>query len=668
MPEKRLPINKDVLDRIGTTLRKKFDETEKQRQLYREEEWLESLRQFKGIYDDDTLTKIATNKSRVYPRYTRSKVQPCVAKLNNMLFPDNDKNWELRVTPEPRLSQEQIDEIVQALPTVDEEGNPREVTSEEIDEAVMLYAKSKVARMSVTMEDQLTELKYRQKAKAMIRSGVMFGTGILKGPLAKSKKSRVIERTADGFTQQEKVTYMPFVDDVSLWSWFPDMSSTSLEHCDFVFELHSMTKHELRNLSKRKGFHINASAIKDYIQTNKDGDYKLRQWEIDLRVMKDKENTPKPTNKFEVLEYNGYLDGHELLEAGIIEDEDGAEKDWFVNVWLLGSKVIKAVIHPIPSLTELYHVFYFEKDDSSIFGEGLPRVIRDTQIAICAATRAMLDNAAWVSGPIFEINGDLMPEEDIDDVHPARVFQREGRGVDAQYPAIRIYNAESRLQDYLVIIDKLERNGDMESTLPAFLFGEAAKTTNETSKGISIRASNTNLTINDIVKQFDDTNENFLRALYQWNMKYNPDESIKGDMEIKAVGSASLVAKEARTQALDFFAQGLRPDDLPYIKQREFLEERAKLHDLDPDKILHSESEANQIMESRRDDTAMELEKLKLEGEIRYDNAKAANMEAKAEATTHGVGVKEIESMINALEKLRGGPSGEKRTAEPTQV
>jgi len=667
MPEKKFPItNQEALDSIGVQIRKDFTETENLRKQFRETEWLESIRQYKGIYDPEDLARIQKGKSQVYPRYTRSKVNPAVAKLNDMLFPSNDKNWEIQTTPQPKLEQAQIDEIVQSLEPMDEEGQPREITDEEINDAIMAYAKNSLEGMSVTMDDQLTEDKYKSKAKAMIRSGVMLGTGILKGPLAKGymERSLVKKEGEEGYVQKSTKRFKPFSDNISLWRWFPDMSSTELGHCNFVFELHSMTKHELRKLAKRKNF--KKDIMRKYVNAHKDGDYKLRQWELDLKALKDEENVKASSKNYEVLEYNGYIDGHDLLAAGIITEEDDADKDWFVNAWLLGDKVIKIIEHPIESLTELYHVFYFEKDDSSIFGEGLPRIIRDTQISICSATRAMLDNAAWLAGPILELNSDLMEDEDLDDIYPGRVFEREGRGVDAQYPAIRVYNVDSRLQDYLAIIGKFEQLGDMESTMPAFLFGAASKTTNETAKGISIRSSNTNLTINDIVKNFDEANEGFLRAWYQWNMKYNTDKSIKGDMQVKAVGSSSLVSKEVRTQALDFFAQSLQPEDKPYVKNRALLEERIKMHDLDADKLLYTEDEAQANIESARDSEAMALEKAKVEADIEYTRSKASHMNSKAEATIQGISTSEMESLMSILEKLKGGQSGGETKEEPT--
>ena len=661
-----IPKSQKKLDEIGIYIKGVFSGTETKRQNERETGWMEDLRQLKGIYDPDVLARIKTGKSRVYPKYTRSKTVPLKAKLTNMLFSDTDPNFELRPTPEPQLSDEKITEIVENLDAFVEEGN--QVTPADIDAAIMNYAQIAVDKMAITIEDQLVEVQYVEKAKNMIKSGVELGTGILKGPMAKSRMKKYTKQNDDGtFSQGEAKEFKPFVGNPSLWRWYPDMSSTELSGCDFVFELHSMTKHELRKLSKKKNF--KKDIIDKYIREHKNGDYKLRQWEIDLKTIE--ENTTASdgvtldTKKYELLEYNGYLDGQDLMDAGILDEEADVDKDWFMKVWVLGGKVIHIIEHPIESLTELYHVFYFEKDESSIFGEGLPRIVRDTQISICSATRAMLDNAAWVAGPIFEANEDLMPDEDLDDIYPSRVLGREGRGVDAQYPALRVYNIESRISDYLAIIDKFERTGDMESTMPAFLWGDVAKGSNETSKGISIKSSNTNLTINDIVKNFDKPNESFLRGLYQWNIEFNDDKAIKGDMMVKAIGSASLVAREERTNALDFFSQGLQPEDKPYIKRLGLLKAKVKMHDLNSADLLNTQEEADQIMAAEVDAEMRQLQIGKMQSEINYDDAKAANMNSKAEETVAGIPLKEAELMIKSLLTImKEKDNGKKETTQ----
>ncbi|MBZ0158405.1 MAG: hypothetical protein K8I29_19580 [Alphaproteobacteria bacterium] len=645
----------------------------------KETEWLEDLRAAKGIYDPDVEAKIPKNASRVYPKYTRSKEVPCVAKLNNMLFPPNDRNWEIQPTPSPEISSEKLTAIARSLITTAEDGTLIPPSPDQLAEAVMGEAKESCRRMSITIDDQLTELQYKAKAKKVIKSAVRFGTGIFKGPLTQSTATRRYERAKDGgYTQVEDIAYRPFLDYVQLWYWYPDMTATELDDCYYFYELHPMTKHDLRGLAKKKGF--DAAFINAYLRAHPNGDYRFRFWEIDLQNMgKGKANNSTVSRKYEVLERWGWVDGADLERLGVPLPEGDApgDKEYWMNTWILGGKIIKASFWYLPETERVYHVFYFDKDESSIFGTGLPRTIRDSQISISSATRMLLDNAARVSGPQVEANKDLMPDEDIDDMYPGRIWQREGRGTDAQYPALRVYSLDSHIEEYLQIIQRFENNGDMESTLPAFLWGEPAGTSNETAKGISIRSSNVNLTVNDLVDNFDACTESILSALYAWNMEFNPEESIKGDFKVKARGSSSLLSKEVRTQALDFFATTLTELDEPYIKRHALLKNRIKLHDLDPSEILRSEEEARSLIEAQRDPEMEGIMKDKEMAETEYTRSKAAHMLAKARTTMtekdiraietaarvqsmeHEDGMKAIDRQLKAAEIAgKGGDSG----------
>ena len=146
-----IPKSSKKLNEIGVKLKGDFTATETKRQNEKEAGWMEDIRQLKGIYDPDVLSRIKTGKSRVYPKYTRSKTVPLKAKLSNMLFSDTDPNFELRPTPEPQLDDDKIAEIVENLGAFMEEGN--EITPAEVDAAILNYAQIAVDKMSITIED-----------------------------------------------------------------------------------------------------------------------------------------------------------------------------------------------------------------------------------------------------------------------------------------------------------------------------------------------------------------------------------------------------------------------------------------------------------------------------------------------------------------------------------
>ena len=104
--------NSSVMESFGYRLFNKFSIYKTYRRA-KELMWLEDLRQFKGIYDPTV--KIDPENSHVYPKLTRSKTITVLSRLHEMLFPDQDRNWELNPTPEPDVDQATIREIVASL-------------------------------------------------------------------------------------------------------------------------------------------------------------------------------------------------------------------------------------------------------------------------------------------------------------------------------------------------------------------------------------------------------------------------------------------------------------------------------------------------------------------------------------------------------------------------
>jgi hypothetical protein len=87
-----------------------------------------------------------------------------------------------------------------------------------------------------------------------------------------------------------------------------------------------------------------------------------------------------------------------------VDPTTACTRAFFSNVWMLpNGEIIKAVLQPINGVTWPYHLYYFDKDETSIFGEGLSAIMRDDQDMLNAAVRMMLDNGALTAGPMVEI-------------------------------------------------------------------------------------------------------------------------------------------------------------------------------------------------------------------------------------------------------------------------
>ncbi len=646
--------NKQVMEALGLRLKNKFYFWKKLRRPI-EQEWIENLRQHKGIYDPEILSKLDKNSSKAYPKITRSKDNLVLSKLHEMLFPGTDRNWGVEPTPVPKVSKEVVVQLSMALVKQDPQtGTPILPTKDEIKRAIHDYSKMACEDMQREMDDQFVEMKYNVKVgKSVLRSGIILGTGIAKGVLVEKVNKREWEAKKNAIVAKDTSIDSPFFQFVPLWNWYPDMTVTEQEDMEGCFERHVYTKHQVRRLIHLAEF--DTDTINQYLKECPAGDYLPEPWEQDVRGLSQEPASSGGVSrtesgdyidmgagtssvdygsKYEVLEYWGYIDGHDLVACGANLDEDEMEDEVSANIWLLGGLPIKVIVNPMPGRKDPYKLFYYEKDETSIFGEGLPRVIRHSQLSTAAATRMMLNNAAICSGPQFEINWDLVDTNvtDVTNIHPLGIWIRNGIGIESQYAALRIHQIDSHIPEYITIINQFQQFGDIESTLPTWMISEPMKSGNETAGAVSMKMGTINISLRDIVRNFDDFTENVVEALYLWNMEFNPKKEIKGDYKVKAKGSISLIMKEVRINALNMFATTMLPEDWAYVPRRQFLEERIKANDLDI--TIRTEEEAQAYIQSMIDKRAKELGYEDAEAEISKKQAMALKMATQSKKTT----------------------------------
>jgi hypothetical protein len=82
-------------------------------------------------------------------------------------------------------------------------------------------------------------------------------------------------------------------------------------------------------------------------------------------------------------------------------------------------------------------------------------------------------------------------------------------------------------------------------------------------------------------------------AFFRFNMQFDYSSDIKGDLEVKARGTESLMANEVRSQRLMQFLQvASNPALMPFAKFPYIIREIAKSMELDPDKVTNDMAEA----------------------------------------------------------------------------
>jgi hypothetical protein len=485
-----------------------------------------------------------------------------------------------------------------------------------------------------------------------VHSGHLYGTGVMKGPLVERKiRTRFVQQGSSWVAKSE--TYVvPFVDYVPLWRFYPDMSATDLDQCRYAYERHQMTKADLVDLSQRKSF--NKQRIVDYIKSNPAGEIKLRYFDNELRVIGERNSTQgNKAGTYEVLERWGWLDGAQLKDAGVKIPEERIHETFFSNVWLLpNGEIIKAVLQPINGVTWPYHMYYFDKDETSIFAEGIATIMRDDQTMINASTRMILDNGAITSGPQLEVNPSLLASLDrVDEVFPWKIWLRNNANPGAA--AVRPIEMPNNLAALSNIADRFENNADETTAIPRYLSGEnAASGAAGTASGMSMLMGAANIVIKDLITSYDEgITRPFLQALYRWNMQFHKDNAIKGDFDVKARGAASLVQKEVRARQLNEFA-GMTANELdaPFIKRDALLRQRAEANELSD--VVKTEEEVaaeqNNEMAQMQQQAAIQQQQLAM-AELEKKVAVLTAQAAKAMAEVELIAAKTVSTKVEAV-------------------
>lgn len=594
-----LVLDERRLEMLGASLASRFVEYENDRKT-KEEQWMKNLRQFRGIYDPEIESKIGPGQSKAYPKITRQKVIGTVSRLMEMLFPQTEKNWGVKPSPKPDLSTEDVQAILNTL----QASKPnQEISDAEVEKLINEVAHAKAAKMSTTIEDQLAEIEYITLARKVLFSGVLYGAGLLEGPFVKKQLTRTWSKNqiTGQYEAREVERLQPFFEPVRVWDWYPDFSAKMLDQQDGYFKRCVMSRAQLAALADRPDFM--GDKIRLWLKRNDSGNYKMRNWEEQIRAKGDRQNPQNLSGrKYEVIFWNGYVSGHDLRAAGQPVSDDKLEEMFESCVGVIGRVVIKAKMNPMERQRRLLHTFIYEEDDINLAGIGLPEVTRDSQMGICEATRMMFDNASVVCGPQLIVRLGMLLKGQTFDIHAFKTWFVDEGAENSNTKPVENISIDSHIPELKEIIALCMEFMDAETALPPPAMGDVSQGGSEalrTQRNASMFLGAAALPIRDTVRNFDTFTTSFITALYDWNMEFNEDASIKGDYEIIARGSTSLIAKEVRATALDVLAQTLRPEEVVYIKGKKFLEERMKVRDVDLTDLLEDDETVAQKQQAQ---------------------------------------------------------------------
>ena len=545
---------------------------------------LRALRQRNGQYDADKLQQIrGQGGSEIYMMITEVKCRAAESWLRDILLDNGSPPWDLQATPIPDLSPAQTKDV-QAIfaervmkmveeygkaPNREEMAEMREAVSQDFRFAVLQQAQMRADRMKVKIQDQFAQGGWESSFNDFITDLVTFPAAFIKGPVVRRQRALGWKTNAQGQTVVEPIERLgPEYERVDPFYIYPEPGISTINE-GYLFEYHPLSRMQLSDLIGVPGY--DEDAIRKVLEIG-NGQSWINQ---DVELQKDEEERKyysymKPTTEFDALEFWGKVSGKMLREWGLTEDDVPDEaREYDANVWMVGNYVIKAVLNYDPLGEKPYAKTSFIKCPGAFWGKAIPEIIEDLQGVCNAAARALVNNMGISSGPQVEVNVErLPPNEDITQLTPWKIWQTINDPVGSSAPAIRFTQPDSRANELMGVYEKFSRLADDHSGIPAYVYGDLnVQGAGRTSSGLSMLMGAAGKGIRQVVMHIDtDVVKPIVLRQFVYNMRYDEDESIKGDVEVLAKGAINLAVKETvNIRRIEFLNATANPIDLEII-------------------------------------------------------------------------------------------------------
>ena len=586
----------------------------KDARLVDEERWLDSYRNYRGLYSQEVQFTEA-EKSKAFIKVTKTKVLAAYAQVVDVLFAGSKfpigiearqfpNNVADAVNYNPNaLTDEKVKDTVNVEYSV-----PKSIARPDIAKDLGLYkerlepvkdelevgagtlpgsitfepAKRAAQKMEKLMHDQLDETDAPKHLRSVAFECTLFGTGVFKGPFAMDKE---YPRWDEEGNYDPLFETIPKMEYVSIWDFYPDPDARNMSEAEFTIQRHRLNRTQMRTLKKRP--HFRDESIEIALEYGPS--YQREYWEDAL----EDDSVSSDMDRYEVLEYWGILDAELAEEADIDIPRELQDKDEIqVNIWVCNNQIIRMVLNPFTPSRIPYLSVPYELNPYSFFGIGVAENMTDTQLLMNGFMRMAVDNGALSGNLLIEVDEtNLVPGQDMS-VYPGKVFRRQ-----AGAPGQAIFGTKfpNVSQELLMMFDKSRQLADEATGIPSYSHGSGAVGgVGRTASGMSMLMGAAAQNIKAVVRNIDDYLLGPLgKALFAFNMQFNFNKEFIGDLDVKARGTESLMRNEVRSQRLlQFMQMTSNPQMAPFVKYDYILRELASSMDLDEDKILNDPREA----------------------------------------------------------------------------
>ena len=551
---------------LGATLETKYS-TYKGARFDKEREWERAIKQYDGNWDDEDMEKIeralrarGDNQDPITVNITRPKTNAAIARMKDVQFPTGgDFNFFLKPAP---LTQEIKQALQQESPTPEMQQEaeaagipPDQLPSPaEMAQEVVIENQDNAPAMERALRSRMIYADYGRKARHSIEDLGILGTACIKGPTIQNRKDK---RYAPAESKGGKTIHMltetfipePNLQRVDPLMVFPDPSARFPDEIEDIFELHPMTRSELIGLAKNPAYmpeQIKVLLMSEPDQTNIPDIIRSTSRELGEQGV---------NNRYWVKEYHGPIPKQCLFDAGMIKEKDLEDPLKMFNgeVWMCDGKIFRISLSHIEGEDTLpYGIANWERDPNSVFGHGVPFLLRNAQRVVNNAYLMLLDNASLTSGPQVVLNKEMIEPANKQDygIEPMKVWFLTEYGTDVR-EAMQFVDIPAQMQGISQIIDTAMQFADVEGSTP-LMQQDQPTLGNNTTSGMAMVMSASNVVQKAASMNWDDyITRPLVKRFYHYEMQYGEDDSIKGDYEIEVGGATERIEAEIRAQEIE---------------------------------------------------------------------------------------------------------------------
>lgn len=562
-----------VIQNLAGYIRQKWTYARTAKEMTVEQRMLKSVRQRRGEYDPDKLVQLREQgSSLIYMMLTSNKCRAASSWLRDVLLTDSkDKPWTLKPNPIPEMPPPILQDLmVRAQQKLQETlATGMNPTDEEVREMLLQFkdqamaelsqiARDDADRMEKKMQSQLLDGQWTTAFAQFIDDLVTFPSAVIKGPVVRSKPKMNWVKNGQDYELQVQTELALEWERVDPFHVYPAPDATGIND-GYLIERHQLSRANLVSMMGVEGY--SDGAIRQVLEEYGRGG--LRDWiyvDLTKAAAEGKSTTAagqNPSELIDALQFWGSVQGRLLRDWGMPEEEiEDDLAEYPIEAWVIGRWIIKAVVNPDPLGRKPYYKASYEEVPGAFWGNSVADLCRDSQEICNATARALVNNMSLASGPQVVYNIDRLPQgENITQLFPWKIWQVTSDPMNGTAKPVDFYQPNSMAQELLAVYEKFAVLADEYTGIPRYMTGgNPTGGAGRTASGMSMLMTNAGKSIKQVIANIDEhVIKPLIDRLYYYNMRYSADPDLKGDVNIQALGAASLMEKEAVAQRQNEF-------------------------------------------------------------------------------------------------------------------